>query len=286
MDNKDRPMRDSDSSSHASLDILMELIHERTGIFYENGRRDLVADKLFPLMAERGSDSFLDYYYLLKYGSDADAEWRRVETALAVNETYFWREFGQIRTVVNVIVPELQKQYPRRPVRIWHAACATGEEPYTLAIALLEANRYAHGPIEIVGTDFNTEAIAQARAGMYRGRSFRSIPSEILERYFVPGERGKYQLNDQVRALVEFSYLNLKNEDAMQKMRDFDVIFCRNVFIYFSYSAIQHVIDLLYQSLRSPGFVFVAAAESLLRVNTELQLVEIEGAFAYKKGEL
>jgi chemotaxis protein methyltransferase CheR len=270
-------------SSNSSLDLLMDLIHHNTGLYYSNGRKDMVVDKLLPLVADRGLSSFLDYYYLLKYSEDAQAEWRRVETALAVNETYFWREYDQIAAAVNTIIPQLQTLYPHRPIRIWHAACATGEEPYTMAIALLEANQYQFGPIEILATDFNSDAIALARAGVFGARSFRKIPSLIEDKYFKPLDKGRKRVIDSVRSKVRFSHLNLLNQKGMDAMRDFDLIFCRNVFIYFSQQYIRQVVKNFHRSLRNQGFVFVAAAESLLRITTDFEFMEIDGAFVYKK---
>lgn len=267
-----------------SLSILLDLIHRRTGLIYENGRRDLIANKLSPLISERGMDSYLDYYYFLKYDPQADGEWRQVERALAVNETYFWREFDQIKAVVDVLLPQLQDERPGLPVRIWHAACATGEEPYTMAIALLETNCYLKGPIEIIGTDFNSEALALARAAIYRPRSFRSIPSEIMERYFTPIDNEKYHLSDKIRERVQFYHLNLMDQANMRRMKDFDVIFCRNAFIYFSKKAIQTVTESFYNSLQEAGYLFVAAAESLLKATTLFDLVDVGGTFVYKKG--
>ena len=117
------------------LPVLLELVHERTGLFFDNGRSDLFAERMAPLVVERGFRSFLDLYYLLKYDEGAAAQsWRKVLDALSVPETYFWREIDQIRAVVCRVVPELARR-SRGPIRIWSAPCASGEEPLTIAIA-------------------------------------------------------------------------------------------------------------------------------------------------------
>jgi chemotaxis protein methyltransferase CheR len=270
-------------NSNSSIDLLLDLIHERTGLFYENGRRDLAVDKLAPLMAERGLDMILDYYYLLKYSQEAELEWRRVETALAVNETYFWREFDSIQVVINRIIPQLQQEHPNRSIRIWHAACATGEEPYTMAIALMEANRFSQHPIQLFASDLNSDAVARARAGIYRNRSFRVLPQDILNKYFIPMDQGRYRLMDPIRERVQFFHYNLLEPANPLEMKNLDILFCRNVFIYFSPEAMTRVLKGFYHALREPGYVFVGAAESLLKLDIPFDLIELSGAFGYKK---
>lgn len=271
------------SFSENSLNLLMDLIHQRTGHSFENSKWDRLVDKLTPLVVERGFNSFLDYYYLLKYDPQAEPEWRRVESALAVNESYFWREFDQIRAVAEILAPEFIKNRPGQPLRIWHAGCATGEEPYTMAIALEEAGCYRAGDIELFGSDFNDQALALARAALFRQRSFRAVPAEILERYFLPGPSGQMRLVDSIRNRVKFTRINLVDEAGVAQMRNMDIIFCRNVFIYFSNTAIHQTVSYLHRSLKEPGYLFVAAAESLLKITTLFELGEVGSAFVYKK---
>lgn len=275
-----------------SASLLLELINQRTGHFYENGKRDRILDKIGPLVSERGLSSFLDYYYLLRYGEEAEQEWQRVEHALAVNETYFWREYGQIETAAKVLVPKILNQNPLQRVRIWHAGCATGEEPYTMAITLQEAGLFDRGLVEIVASDFNREAIARARAAVYRPRSFRSIPPDIQERYFTPSEgetfRGEgktLRLVDDIRRRVQFIHLNLMDANAILEAGPFDFIFCRNVFIYFSSESILQVVGSFHSVLRDPGYLFLSAAESLLRITALFDFLEIEGTFLYTKAK-
>ena len=125
--------------SDTAFSLLRDLIHHRTGLFYENNKQEMLADKLSARVVECGFHSFLDYYYFLKYDPEAVAEWQRVMDALAVQETYFWREMDQVHALVEVLVPEYFAAGRREPLRIWSAACATGEEPLTIAMALHEA---------------------------------------------------------------------------------------------------------------------------------------------------
>ena len=147
--------------------IFRELVHERLGLFYEAAQFDQVADRLAPLVVERGLASFMDYYYLLKY-SDDEAEWGRVMDALAVPETYFWRESDQLRAMVEHVVPVLTEELRGRPLHIWSVPCAGGEEPLTLAMMLEEARWFDRAPIQILGSDASRAAVARAEGG--RGR--------------------------------------------------------------------------------------------------------------------
>lgn len=271
--------------------LLRDLIHERLGLFYEDGKQDLLADKLTPLVLERGFDSFLDYYYLLKYDEDAADEWRRVIDALSVQETYFWREIDQVRALVDEIVPAYFARRPAMPLRIWSAACATGEEPLTIAMALNEAGWLGRAPIEIYATDASPAAIAKAQIGVYRERSFRSLPENLRNRYFTPWqpagrstfEPPQWQVAPWLRALIRWDVVNLVSDADVQRMPTMHVIFCRNVFIYFSESSIRRTVRLFGQVLVAPGYLFVGASESLLRVTTDFELQEIGGAFVYVK---
>lgn len=271
------------SWNESQFGLLRDLIHAQTGIYFDERQADLLAGKLAPLLAERRIDSFLDYYYLLKYDEQASVEWGRVASALAVNETYFWREIDQLRVAATEIIPRLQLERPGQPVRIWHAACATGEEPYSMVMMLLENGRFAQGPIDIVATDFNAEALAAARRGEYRERSFRALPDDLRQRYFEPVSDRLSRIHPDVQARVRLTQLNLVDAAAMAAWSDFDLIFCRNVFIYFSKQAIMSVVEAFHRALRPPGYLFVASAESLLRVTSLFALEELGGAFVYRK---
>ncbi|HEX7334430.1 MAG TPA: CheR family methyltransferase, partial [Pyrinomonadaceae bacterium] len=159
--------------------LIRNLINERTGMFFDNGKSDLLIDKLSPLVIERGFSSYLDYYYLLKYDASARVEWQNVMNALSVQETYFWREIDQVRALVQSLVPQWHAQNPNSTLRIWSAACATGEEPLTIAIALNEAGWFERAPIEILASDASSKAIDRASQGVYRERAFRNLPPQL-----------------------------------------------------------------------------------------------------------
>jgi chemotaxis protein methyltransferase CheR len=264
--------------------LIQTLIHERTGMHFDNGKRDILMDKLSPLVIERGFGSYLDYYYLLKYDPSARVEWQNVINALSVQETYFWREFDQVRALVQTLVPQWHARNAGSTLRIWSAACATGEEPLTIAIALNEAGWFGRASIEIVATDASTKAIDRAVRGVYRERAFRNLPAALRDRYF-ERDGSDWRVRSDIHSRVNWGLANLMEEDQISPLAGADFIFCRNVFIYFSESAIGRVVRSFSRHIRPPGYLFVGAAESLIRLTTDFTLTEIDDAFVYAKCE-
>jgi chemotaxis protein methyltransferase CheR len=255
--------------------LLRDLIHERTGIFFEDSRMDLLLVKLEPL-AQSNGDSFLDYYYALK--SNDDGEWDRAWEVLSVQETYFWREMSQIELLATRIVPAwFQKS--AAPFRIWSAACATGEEPYTVAMLLQECGFGGHR-IEILGTDANPIALEKARRGVYREKSFRALPIALRQKYFQPAEGG-WIISETIRNRVTFSRLNLLEMGEVSPVARVEAVLCRNVFIYFSRHSIRQTVAMMGTRMAPGSCLFVGASESLLRLTTDFELQEIDGALVY-----
>jgi chemotaxis protein methyltransferase CheR len=264
--------------------LLRDLIHERTGMFFDNGKGDLLTDKLSPLVIERGFTSLLDYYYLLKYDETAQDEWLNVMNALSVPETYFWREMDQVRALVETVVPRWFAARPFEPLKIWSAACATGEEPLTIAMALDEAGWLNRAPIEIRASDAAASVVERARRGLYRERSFRNLSPELRAKYFTQeGATKTWRIDDRLHAGIRWEVVNLMNEAEVAPLAAAHVIFCRNVFIYFSDQTISRTVRSFAAHMKPPGYLFVAASESLLRLSTDFELREIGNAFVYVK---
>jgi chemotaxis protein methyltransferase CheR len=270
----------------AAVPLLRNLVHERTGIHFEDSRLDMLTDRIAPLVIERGFESFLDYYYLLRYDEASASEWRRVMDVLSVPETYFWRESDQIRAVVDLIVPSLAASLAGRPLRIWSAPCASGEEPLTIAMMLDQAGWFDRLPIEIHASDASPAAIARAKEGRYRERAFRSLPGALRERYFHrDGETWTPDCRLSSR-ITSWSVVNLIESQHVARYACAHVIFCRNVFIYFTEIGIRSVVACFGEHMPSPGYLCVGASESLLRITTAFELEEIGGAFVYVKRRL
>jgi chemotaxis protein methyltransferase CheR len=269
--------------SATGLPLLRDLIHERTGLFYDNGRCDTLADRLAPLVIERGFQTFLDFYYLLRYDErDAGAEWRRVMDALSVQETYFWREIDQIKGMVGTVLPALLRKRDG-PVQIWSVPCASGEEPLTIAMALNEAGWFERAPITIHASDGSPAAIDKARRGRYRERAFRSLPPALREKYFIQ-EGSEWQPIPPLRARVaSWSVVNLAAPDEIALHAGSPIIFCRNAFIYFSPASVKAVVNTFADRMPDPGYLFVGASESLLNITDRFRLDDLEQGFVYVK---
>jgi chemotaxis protein methyltransferase CheR len=259
--------------------ILSALIEERTGIHYGVDDRALLADKLAPRVIERGLDSLLDYYYFLRYDPGADAEFARLTDALVVNETYFFRELPALELVTKSFVPELLAR-GLRP-RIWCAACATGEEPLTLAMLLDEADLL--DSVTLVASDISERALAHAKEGRYVRRSLRALPAQASARWFVPSDGG-LRVVPKIAAAVEWRRVNLVSAEEVAGLGQFDVVLCRNVLIYFSDPTVEAVIATLARALPPGGLLLVGASESLLRFESGFACEERGGSFYYRKG--
>jgi len=267
-----------------TFSILRDLVEERLGLYFDNGKSDFLVDRLSPLVTARGLTSFMDYYYLLKYDrAKAAEEWKRVADALTVNETYFWREADQVLALTQKVVPELLALLPRAvKLRVWSAACATGEEPLTIAMALNEAGLLDDDRIEIDASDVSEEVLQKARLGLYRERSLRSLPAELKTKYFRE-ESGLWRVDPALHARVRWHQVNLVDQAEVERFACSSVIFCRNLFIYFSRATMLEVVDTFYRCMPRPGYLFLGAAESLLRLGTAFEFEAVGNAFVYVK---
>ena len=269
--------------SESGLPLLRELIHQHTGLFYENGRSELFCDRLAPLVLAQGFRSYLDFYYLLKFDEQAGAVWRDVMDALSVQETYFWRESDQLRALTCHVLPELQRMSPGETVRIWSIPCATGEEPLTIAMALEEAGWFGRARIEIHASDGSPRAIEKAEEGLYRERSFRALPDHLRDKYFEPSGAMWTPKPALRRRIASWSVVNLMSRNDMLAHAGSRIVFCRNAFIYFSRESIQTVVKFFEEAMPTPGYLFVGASESLSRMSDRFLLEDHDRAFVYVK---
>ncbi len=261
-----------------SAALMRDLIHEKAGVFFDEANFYLMIDKLTPLIQAKSYVSLFDYYFFLKGRPHYSDDWRRVMDALSVQETYFWREMDQIRAIVDIIVPHWFSK-GNELLRIWVAACATGEEAFTIAIALQEAGFGQH-PIQIVASDASEAAIQKAQSGLYRERSFRAIPPDIKAKYFKPS-REQWLLSPEILSRVRFERVNLVIRAETGELAHSPVIFCRNVFIYFSPEVIARTVRGFAERMPPGGYLCVGASESLLKVTQDFELKELGNSFVY-----
>ena len=259
--------------------ILGALIEERTGIHYKPEDRTLLGDKLTGRLAEAGFDSFLDYYYYLRYDPAGLIEMDALIDSIVVGETYLFREYDQLRFIVeNLILPAIAAG--GRP-RVWSAACATGEEPFS--VAMLLHRRGALDQVDLVASDISLRALERARCGVLPRRALRQLPAIDVSGCWSEKPGGSLEVSPVIRSAVEWHRVNLTDPAAVAAVGRFDVILCRNVLIYFDDPTARRVVELLSGALMPDGVLLVGASESLLRFGTSLVSEERRGTFFYRR---
>jgi chemotaxis protein methyltransferase CheR len=256
--------------------IFSSLIEDACGVHYGVKDRDLLATKLASHAEDLGHDSLLDYYYRLRYDDTAGDEVRRLVEALVVHETYFFRELPPLRYLAEKYLPQVVAARGR--ARVWSAACATGEEPFTLAMLLDDQGIL--DKVDIIATDISRAALEQATKGRHGRRALREpFPEDLASRYLDKSTAG-VSLVSRIRDAVQFSQQNLLEDTS--RIGTCDVILCRNVFIYFRDDQVARIIMRLANQLSRDGLLVVGVSESLLRFGTSLRCEERDGSFFYR----
>jgi chemotaxis protein methyltransferase CheR len=263
--------------------ITSALIEEKTGIRHEPGDLDALADKLSQRAVERGFDSLLDYYYCLRYDADADVELKALVETLVVQETYFFRESDALGALIDVVLaPRLARTAGSSRFRIWSAACATGEEPLTLAMMLDQ--RGLLDRVDVVASDISARGLDRARTGVFGGRSLRALPLAMRAAYTSELPDGRVAVNPELVRRIEWRHVNLTESTAVAAAGRFDAVVCRNVLIYFGDDTCRSVVASLARTLTPDGVLLVGASESLLRFGL-FDCEERGGAFFYRRPE-
>lgn len=263
--------------------LIRDLIREYYGIFFDDNSRFLLERRLSRRLKMQHINDFRDYYRYLLYDRKKEEELRSIIDILTVNETYFFREMNQLKTFMDEIIPELKDiNSAKKRIRIWSAGCSTGEEPYTIAMLLLEHGNISGWDIEILASDINQRVLTTARRGVYRKNSFRSTEQYYIEKYFKP-EEDSFIISDNVKRLINFSHLNLLDPLKIKFMGQMDVIFCRNVLIYFDHQTRKKVTDHFYERLVDGGYLLLGHAESLMNISTAFALKHLKNDMVYQK---
>ena len=257
--------------------ILSGLIEERIGLFFAAADSEILAEKVSPRAVERGFESLLDYYYYLRYDPDSGEEFERLAEALVVNETYIGRELDQLTALVDTLLPRLLAE--RAPLRVWSAACSTGEEPFTLAGMLDDRGLLPR--VELIASDISQRVLTVAKNGKFSGRSLRALPAAASGWLELDGQVAT--VRSELRRSVSFQQLNLSDREAVRRLGKHDVVICRNVLIYFRDATIKSVVETLAEALNPGGYLLIGASESLLRFGAGLRCEEHGGAFFYRK---
>jgi len=273
--------------------LIRDLVSERLGIWFGPESRLSLERRLRERLTVRGLTSFGDYYQLLKYSPLAAAEWEEASEVLTTHETYFFREDYQLRAFKNELLPLLaERGKQRRRLHVWSAGCSTGEEVYTIAMLVLESGLFDGWEVRIYGSDLSKKCISVARRGVYGPASFRTTTEEAKRTWFVP--HGKVEqgggealgVAPNVRALCHFGQMNLLDEERTHLVGRCDVIFCRNVLIYFDGPSRKRVIEVFHDRLVAGGVLLLGHAESLLNVSTAFELLHLNEDLVYRKPTL
>jgi chemotaxis protein methyltransferase CheR len=260
------------------LAILAAIVEERAGLHYRLDERELFAYKALAQARAAGFGSLLDYYYFLRYDDPHGSEMTRLVEALLVHETYLFRELRSLEVAIDhAVVPVVRSG---RRARVWSAACATGEEPVSIAVLLAERQLLEH--CEIVASDLSRAALERARQGRYRGRSLRHDGLSLAERWFAR-EDDELVVPRRLLDAIELRTVNLCDPAEVAMQGRFDLIVCRHVLIYFAEPTIVAVVASLAEQMREGATLLVGASESLLRFSTRLVGHELEGAFLYRR---
>jgi chemotaxis protein methyltransferase CheR len=263
---------------------LVGLIYSNSGLRFEDSSKYMIRRRLSPRVRELKLDSFEKYYYYLLYHANRESELEIIFDLLTVNETYFFREERQLHAFSEEIIPLIvEEKKDNRVLRIWSAGCSTGEEPYTIAMLCCASGLLRDWEIDIFASDISQRVIQTARRGTFGQSSFRNMPDGLQERYFEKLADNRYRINDGIKQMVTFGKVNLFDEHKTGILNEVDLIFCRNVIIYFDVEAKKRVIETFYRKLRKNGFLLLGHAESLLSLSTKFKLTHFKNDMVYQK---
>jgi len=270
--------------TEADFEKFREFFYRKTGIQFDISKRYFVDKRLVERIDATRSDNFRNYFIKLRFEADG-AEMQQLVNLMTVNETYFFRESYQFDCMVNHMLDELADQ--RRPgsrIRIWSIPSSTGEEPYSIAIYLLERwKRLDDFEVEILSSDIDTTVLDSARRGVYSARSVANLPRNYLAKYFKQTLDGDWQISRDLVDAVEFSRVNLSEQADTRRFRDIDLIFCRNLLIYFDDLSRRLAAEAMYDALRPGGFVCLGHSESMSRISSLFHVRRFPDAMVYQK---
>jgi len=266
--------------------LIRDYIYNHCGLSFDTSSKFLFEKRLANRVRTHQLKNFKEYYRFLRYDPKSNEELSAVIDILTTNETYFFRESCQLKAFSEEILPEIKNRKDanarEKNLSIWSAGCSTGEEPYTIAMLILETGLFRDWGIEIFGNDISQRVLQVARRGVYTQTSFRSTDKSFIDKYFDPIE-GKYKIKDEVKNMVRFGYLNLMDRNKMSLLRNMDVVFCRNVLIYFDIESKKKVIQNFYDKLEEGGYLLLGHAESIMNISTAYALQHLKNDMVYRK---
>jgi len=264
--------------------LFRDLIHRECGLYFGDNKRAFLSSRIGKRLTAKSMGSFYRYYrYLKEGGREQEEELLRLLDILTINETAFFRNGPQFEFLEDVVLPELAEEKKKRGdflFRIWSAGCSTGEEPYSIAVSALESlTPRSAWEIRVYASDLSLTALERADQGVYPEAKLQGVGPERGSRYFVESANG-FRIRDEIKRLVIYDFHNLKHENGL---RDLDVIFCRNVLIYFDPDEQQRVVAKLVRALKPGGYLFLGHSESVQGKIEDLKFVHHGRGTAYRK---
>ncbi len=261
-----------------------DYFYRKTGIFFPDSKKVFVQKRITARMKETGYDSFRSYFNFLRF-ERTGKELEELTNALTVNETYFFREKYQFECLVEYVLDEiLEYKEEGEVIKIWSIPCSSGEEPYSIAIYLLEYWPHIdEWDVEIIGCDIDSKVLEKAKKGIYNQRSVKNLPRHILLKYFKKLGNDRYEIIDDLKEAIDFRQLNLFDPIENKKYRNMDVIFCRNMLIYFNDESRLKAAQIFYDALNPGGFIFLGHSESMSRICSLFKPRKFKQGIVYQK---
>lgn len=269
---------------------LRDLIYDISGIYFGEQKKYLIEARLSRRLSLLNLSTFEDYYNYLRYSSKKQEEIKELLNSITTNETSFFRDLPQLNVFMDVL-KQVAAENPatrNKKIRIWSAGCSTGEEPYTIAIMIKEAQRSPKSPFlntkfDIMGSDISEKVLYSAKRGIYNAYTLRNAGRDIIAKYFNQIDDDVFSLNNDIKNMTSFFNVNLINDREVRNLNIFDVVVCRNVIIYFNDESKKKVVSNIYKSLKTGGYLFLGHSESLHFIATPLKLVGFGKTPLYKK---
>lgn len=280
-------LREAPKISDQEFKELRDFIYNTAGIDIPIERKYLLENRLGPRLKELGLKTFGDYAKHLRLGSDRNGELQNLFERVTTNETSFFRDVKQLDVFRTKVLPELieaQQKAGTKELSIWSAGCSSGEEPYTLGIMLHELLRMSiiGWRIRITANDLSPAMLAKARAGLYNDHSLRTTPKDVVDRYFTREPEG-FRIHPKVQKLVSFGPINLNDTLAVKRVPRSQVVFCRNVIIYFDDEMKKKVVSSFYDNLQPGGYLVLGHSESIHKISRAFTPVMQPGGIMYRK---
>ena len=268
---------------------LRDYVYKISGIYVADNRKYLMENRLANRLKQLNLKSFSEYYYYLQYDPGRKDEVNRLFEVITTNETSFYRNPPQLQVFEEKVLPETLEKLRKagtRKLRIWSAGCSTGEEPYTLAIIIMEVlgAELASWDVKITSNDLSERVVRAARKGVYNDYTLRTTPPAMVEKYF-EREGDLFRVKPEPKRLVSFGQINLNDRAQLKLVERSHVLFCRNVIIYFDDEMKKRVINAFYDNLLPGGYLFIGHSESLHNISRAFKPVHYPGAIVYQKEE-